>query len=249
MSTRFLLCIFTIFPLKLINNLCIDTLKLCTYSIPLPKLHSNGLALTGDFLTPSVLLYLLVDIQPQGRAFLSSPWAYLFVYHLCHYGLMDSYFIQWLVIYYHYLFPYSSCTRLSRLELLHVDAVSFWHCHIILEHVLTFWHKKEFQAQFILSLPQPWIWPFFSKWSKCLSEENDTWKPRSRSKCAHCCYYSIAAIASTQQTELEYTYMSTHTHTSVLNKNQEFVLIFLNLIQWHKKHSSFPPFYTCSCFF
>ena len=60
---------------------------------------------------------------------------------------------------------------------------------------------------------------------------------------------SIAAIASTQQTELEYTYMSTHTHTSVLNKNQEFVLIFLNLIQWHKKHSSFPPFYTCSCFF
>lgn len=84
-------------------NLCVDALTLCTRPTPLSSFHNNGLALIDDFLTPAILLYLLVDILPYGRAFLSSPFTYLFIYHLFHYGLMDSYFILLS------LFPYSKC--------------------------------------------------------------------------------------------------------------------------------------------
>ena len=52
----------------------------------------------SGFLLPLFFLHLLVGINLLEAAF-SSP--YLFVY-LYQYGLMDSYYIQWVVIHYYY---------------------------------------------------------------------------------------------------------------------------------------------------
>ena len=121
-------------PFK-IHHLSIDTLELCTYPVPLSNVHNCGLTLIDGFQTLSIFC------------------VYLYIYHLYHSGLVDSYFTQWAVIYYYFLFPCSTSTRLSQQELLHVEAMSFWRIRITLEYVLIFWHKMDLQ---------PWI-GLFSK--------------------------------------------------------------------------------------
>lgn len=80
------------------------------------------------------------------------PWCR---YH--HYGLMDSYFFQWVIVLLdHYLFWRSNWPRLGYWEF-KLAPECFWPVLIIFKARVAFCHIKMFQAHLVLSLPQPFF--------------------------------------------------------------------------------------------
>lgn len=82
---------------------------------------TSGALPSDKFPTPSTFS-LLSTIRKN-----SPPHIYSVTY-LCQYGLGDSYFTQWIIIFYsYYLFWCSNCPRFGQWELLQAALMSFWH--------------------------------------------------------------------------------------------------------------------------
>ena len=141
-----------------------DTLRLCKYSASHQTCGINYYKVDNtDFLISSFLLCSIVGMLLYRRAFPSLLLIYEFMYPSIHsyhqLGLMDSYFIQQLVIcFYHYLFWYSVSPWMACRSPFKSAPTSSWHAPIIL-WTLPFWHKMKFQVHLTFPQPQSWNWP------------------------------------------------------------------------------------------
>lgn len=95
----------------------------------LPKLFITMMVNKCNFQTPpynSLLIYLF-EFHHKEELFLSSIYLFVLI-KLYLRGLVDFYFMQWVVIhFYHYLFWFLNCPKSGQWEPLQAASVSFWH--------------------------------------------------------------------------------------------------------------------------
>lgn len=119
--------------------------------------------LSGDFLISYFLLHFIVEFYSEEKTLLPPTCIYL-----CQNELMDSNFIQWVIIcYYHYLFWGSDYPRFGQWKPFCLASV--YSSHILILEYFVFWWKI-FQAHLVLTMSEPEIINFSKKPSILLVE-------------------------------------------------------------------------------
>ena len=103
----------------------------------------------------------------------------------------------------------------SQREPLQADLCVFLTSSHHFEHFLTFWHKKTFQAHFVLSLPQAWNQAFFFFFWSIISRNQE-----QGARYAHCLWRVIASRPS-QQTARKYTHLCVYISIYFYTKDPE----------------------------